>query len=96
MNVTSKSLDKIFDSYFITVILLWALVLAIDPKELKIDSFVGVVIRSSEIGIIKFEYSKKQDDLQEGDLLELKVGDKRLFYQVVGGVTEKENLDGRN
>ncbi|MCF8298350.1 MAG: DUF87 domain-containing protein [Melioribacteraceae bacterium] len=207
VNVTSKSLDKIFDSYFITIIVLWGLVLAIDPKELNstfsfkkkkknteevgvvfgvqsrkmflvrlyedrkfikkfdvvryrysmqdsndyvitgivfdtyllnqekwakvlqlgtikvevkeseknvvykisnkeekealikelnINAFVGVIIRGSEIGKIKFEYSKKQDDLQEGDLLELKVGDKRLFYQVVGGVTEKEKLEGRN
>lgn len=65
-------------------------------QELKINQFVGVVVSGSDIGKIKFEYSKKADDLQEGDLLELNVGEKRLFYQVVGGTTEKENLEGRN
>ncbi|KKP69660.1 hypothetical protein A2X44_03840 [candidate division CPR3 bacterium GWF2_35_18] len=65
-------------------------------KELNVDSLVGIVIENSTIGKIKFEYSKKSDDLQEGDLLELKVGDKRLFYQVIAGSTEKEKLEAQN
>ena len=65
-------------------------------KELRTDSFVGIVIEGSNIGKIKFEYSKKQDDLQEGDLVELKTNDKRLFYQVINGLTEKESLEHRN
>ena len=65
-------------------------------KELKVDNFVGVVIEGSTIGKVKFEYSKKQDDLQEGDLLELKVGARRLFYQVIEGCTEKEKLEAQN
>ncbi len=64
--------------------------------ELSIDEFVGVIIENSKIGKIKFEYSKKKNDLQEGDLLELGVDDKRLFYQVVAGSTNKEQLDARN
>jgi len=65
-------------------------------KEMRVNDFVGVVIEGSTIGKIKFEYSKKIDDLQEGDLLELKVNEKRLFYQVVNGITEKEKLEARN
>lgn len=65
-------------------------------NELKVNELAGVVIEGSTIGKIKFEYSKKIDDLQEGDLLELVVGLKRLFYQVVGGITEKEKLEARN
>jgi len=65
-------------------------------KDLNTDNFIGVVMEGSNIGKIKFEYSKKQDDLQEGDLIELKTNDKRLFYQVVNGVTEKESLEQRN
>lgn len=65
-------------------------------KELKADNLVGIIIENSTIGKIKFEYSKKSDDLQEGDLLELKIGDKRLFYQVIAGSTEKERLEARN
>lgn len=65
-------------------------------RDLKISDFVGVVIDDSNIGKIKFEYSKKDDDLQEGDLLELMVGAKRLFYQVISGTTKKEKLEARN
>ncbi|MDP2940570.1 MAG: ATP-binding protein [Candidatus Omnitrophota bacterium] len=64
--------------------------------KLKIDNLAGVVIDGSTIGKIKFEYSKKNDDLQEGDLLELNIGVRRLFYQVIGGRTEKEKLEARN
>jgi len=65
-------------------------------NKLKIDNLVGVVIEDSSIGKIKFEYSKKNDDIQEGDLLELKVNSNRLFYQVINGITEKEKLEARN
>lgn len=65
-------------------------------KILKINELVGIVIEGSTIGKIKFEYSKKNDDLQEGDLLELAVGSKRLFYQVIAGNTVKEQLEARN
>ena len=65
-------------------------------NSLKIKDFVGVVIEKSSIGSIKFEYSKQIDDLQEGDLLELKVGNHRLFYQVISGTTELEKLESKN
>lgn len=65
-------------------------------EELEIDKFTGVIVEGTEIGKIKFEYSKKQDNLQEGDLLELRVGGKRVFYQVVSGTTDKEQLEARN
>ena len=54
--------------------------------------FVGVIIKDSKIGKIKFEYSKKANDLQEGDLLELNIGKKRLFYQVVIGITAEYRI----
>jgi hypothetical protein len=65
-------------------------------KEFKVDNLVGIVIENSTIGKIKFEYSKKNDDLQEGDLLELNIADKRLFYQVISGSTVKERLEAQN
>ncbi|MSP52821.1 MAG: DUF87 domain-containing protein, partial [Gammaproteobacteria bacterium] len=64
--------------------------------HLRVDDLVGVVIEGSTIGKIKFEYSKKDDDLQEGDLLELKIANRRLFYQVIAGNTSKEKLDAYN
>ena len=65
-------------------------------KQLRVDDLAGIVIEGSSIGKIKFEYSKKVDDLQEGDLLELSVGARRLFYQVIAGHTEEEKLEARN
>lgn len=65
-------------------------------SQFKINDIVGVVVEGSSIGKIKFEYSKKDDDLQEGDLLELRIGDRRLFYQVINGITEKEKLENKN
>ncbi|MFA5647769.1 MAG: DUF87 domain-containing protein [Bacteroidales bacterium] len=65
-------------------------------NSLRIKKFVGVVIEKSTIGSIRFEYSKQTDDIQEGDLLELKVGSHRLFYQVISGTTELEKLENKN
>lgn len=65
-------------------------------QDLKVESFVGVIIEGSRIGSINFEYSKKNNDLQEGDLLELFVGNKRIFYQVFGGVTDSEKLENKD
>jgi uncharacterized protein len=42
-------------------------------EELKVNELAGVVIDGSTIGKIKFEYSKKDDDLQEGWASPLKV-----------------------
>lgn len=64
--------------------------------SMKTENLVGVVVDGSTIGKIKFEYSKKKDDLQEGDLLELRISSRRLFYQVISGNTEKEKLEARN
>lgn len=65
-------------------------------EELNIDSFIGVVIEGSKIGTIKFEYSKKINDLQEGDLIELLVDGTKVFYQVFGGVTNSEKLENKD
>lgn len=70
--------------------------------ELNVESFVGVVVDGSSIGKIKFEYSKKRDDLEEGALLQLKTGNdedgtlKKVYYQVISGVTAKERLEKKN
>lgn len=65
-------------------------------KEIRIDDFVGIIIDGSNIAKIKFEYSKKKDDLQEGDLLELMIGKRKIFYQVLDGTTKIDELENRN
>lgn len=64
--------------------------------ELNTSNLVGVIIDGSTIGKIRFEYHKKDDNLMEGDLLELRIFAHRLFYQVINGCTEKERLEARN
>jgi len=65
-------------------------------EKLNINRFTGIVSKESEINKIKFQYSKKNDNLQEGDLLELDVASKRVFYQVVNGSTDEEKLEYKN
>lgn len=65
-------------------------------RGLNANNLVGIVIDGSKIGKIRFEYHKKDDDLMEGDLLELMINQHRLFYQVISGSTEKERLEARN
>ena len=65
-------------------------------EGIDIDNFVGIIREGSNVGKIKFEYSENQKDLQDGDLLELKVQDKRLFYQVTNGVVESDKLRDKN
>lgn len=64
--------------------------------EPSIDNFVGIVVENSNILKINFEYSKKKRDLEEGDLLEIKIGNKTIFYQVTNGITNSEILETKN
>jgi hypothetical protein len=65
-------------------------------KRLKLSKFVGRVIEGSTIEVIKFEYSKLIDNIQELDILELNISGRRLFYQVIGGLTDFEKLEDKN
>ena len=64
--------------------------------EDKINTFVGIVSENSNISKINFEYSKKERDLEEGDLLKIEIGEKIIFYQVVNGITQSEILESKN
>lgn len=64
--------------------------------EDKINTFVGIVSENSNISKINFEYSKKERDLEEGDLLKIEIGEKSIFYQVVNGITQSEILESKN
>lgn len=64
--------------------------------DLNINNFVGIVDSGSDIGKIRFEYSKKEDDLQEGDLLFVRIGTRKIYYQVLNGIVTTESLEARN
>lgn len=64
--------------------------------DLNINNFVGIVDSGSDIGKIRFEYSKKEDNLQEGDLLFVRIGTRKIYYQVLNGIVTTESLEARN
>lgn len=63
--------------------------------EEVIPRFVGVIIAGSDIGKIVFE-CYNTTSIQEGDLLELTIDDKTIYYQIIEGETDEEILDKRN
>lgn len=67
-----------------------------DDLVKNINSFVGVVSENSNILKIKFEYSKKDRDLEEGDLIKTNIGKKTIFYQVVNAITQSVILETKN
>lgn len=64
--------------------------------EIQINNFVGIVSENSNILKINFEYSKKERDLEEGNLLKVDIGGKSIYYQVVNGITNSEALETKN
>lgn len=70
--------------------------LKLHNETIDINNFIGVIVEGSKIGNIRFEYSKKNNNIQEGDLIELQSQEKSIFYQIVGGLTEYEKLENKN
>ena len=64
--------------------------------KMCIGNFVGTIMKNSDVGKIKFEYLSTDNYIQEGDLLELESKGKRLFYQVINGITDIEQLANKN
>ncbi|PVX49222.1 hypothetical protein C7377_1866 [Balneicella halophila] len=67
------------------------------PETKYLDTFVGIVTEKSIIEKIRFIYNSKAS-IQEGQLLEVKVGSKLIpvFYQIVEGETRIEQLENKN
>jgi hypothetical protein len=66
----------------------------ITPLSLRVDEIVGIVCEGSSVDFLKFHYSQKNHDLQQGNLIELALGEKKLFYQVLDGAVTIEKLAG--
>lgn len=67
-----------------------------DELERILKRFIGRVIENSDIGKIIFEFSSKNLLIEEGDLVEIDINGKSIFYQIVNGITDKEILDAKN
>lgn len=55
------------------------------------SSLIGFVIEESSIGAIRFE-TWRPDLCKEGLLVWCRIGDKKVFYQIVEGLTREESL----
>lgn len=62
----------------------------------KIGAFVGVINENSTIERVYFEYSQQDNDLEIDDLLEVKIRDKKVFYQIINSKTSIEKLESYN
>lgn len=65
-------------------------------KGNEYEDFVGLITSGSDIETIKFEYSPKVGNLEDGDLVTLDIGGKSIFYQIINGVVKSERLEERN
>ncbi len=59
------------------------------------NSLVGIVSPETTINRLYFEVIK-DDDLAEGRLIETLIGNKRVLYQIVGGLTKEEIVYKKN
>lgn len=66
-----------------------------DERDEYFRDFVGVVVEDSKINRIRFEYAGRVP-VSEGDLLEVRKGDRVILYQVVQGLTATESLEAKN
>jgi ABC-type multidrug transport system fused ATPase/permease subunit len=57
--------------------------------------FVGTVIDKSNIDCIRFGYYSKEK-IEEGQLLEIDIDEKKVVYQVIQGITEIEELESKD
>lgn len=65
------------------------------PENDYLKRFIGVVGENSVIEKIKFNYNSKIN-IRNGELVELMIGEHRVLYQVVQGITKTEQLEGKN
>jgi hypothetical protein len=65
------------------------------PENDYLDTFVGIVTENSSIQKIKFIYNSKAS-VEDGQLLEVRVKDASVYYQIVEGTTRIEQLENKN
>lgn len=61
-----------------------------------LERFLGVVVERSEIGVIRFEIIPGGPAIAEGEIVEVPIGEDRVFYQIVNAQTGKETLEAQN
>lgn len=65
------------------------------PDNDYLKRFVGLIYQDSVIEKIRFSYNAKID-VYSGQLIELNVGEHKILYQVIQGITKNEQLSSKN
>jgi len=65
------------------------------PETKYLNSFIGIVTENSTIEKIKFIYNSN-NEITEGGLLEVKIGNRNVYYQIIEGITKIEQLENKN
>lgn len=65
------------------------------PENDLLDRFIGLVTDNSTIDKIRFVYNAKAF-IYDGQLIELKIRDERILYQLIEGTTKIELLESKN
>jgi hypothetical protein len=65
------------------------------PENDYLKRFVGIITENSQISRIRFLYNSRKD-IYEGQLLEVKVNNQTVLYQIVEGLTKIEQLENKN
>ncbi len=62
----------------------------------KRDRLVGIVATETDIARLGFEVVRTDIDLEEGRLVEVRVGRRRVLYQIINGLTKEELVQQKN
>ncbi|MDR3112711.1 MAG: ATP-binding protein [Elusimicrobiota bacterium] len=65
------------------------------PDTKYLNTFIGIVTENSTIEKIKFIYNSK-NEITESNLLEVKIGNRTVYYQIIEGMTIIEQLENKN
>jgi len=65
------------------------------PNTYYLNTFIGIVTENSTIEKIKFVYNSR-NEITKGGLLEVKVGNHIVYYQIIEGITRIEQLENKN
>lgn len=61
------------------------------------NNMVGIITSETSIDSIKFRYiNMRNEDLKEGDLLEVNIKDKKVYYQLINAIDNIEKLENDN
>lgn len=60
------------------------------------NNLIGIVAADTDISRLRFEVLRTDLDLEEGRLVEVRVGKRMVLYQIVNGLTKEEILQQKN